>query len=410
LPVSVSAKRFGLFMAPFHIVGDNPTMALRRDIELVEWADRLGFDEAWFGEHHSAGTEIIAAPDLMIAAVAERTRRIRLGTGVTSLPYHHPFTLADRMVQLDHMTMGRAILGVGPGALPGDAYMMGIDTTRQRPMMEECLEAVLALWRDEEPVNRSTDWFTLKDARLQTAPFTRPRMEVAVAATFSPSGPRLAGKFGLDLLSIAATQSSAFEVLARHWSVAQEIAAEHGQVVSREGWRLVGPMHLAETEEQARRDVERGLAEWVSYFRKVGAVPILGEMDFEQDLVDSVNASGVGVIGTVDRAVDQIERLEAQSGGFGTYLLMAHDWAGREETWKSYEFFSRYVMPRFQGSVTSLARSRDWTIEHRTGLIDSSKDALRAAIGQYKSEKVEREQDAEPVAAVSNRGASERVR
>ena len=117
--------RFGIFLAPFHPVGQNPTLALERDLELIEHLDRLGFDEAWIGEHHSAGYEIIASPEVFIASVAARTRTIRLGTGVSSLPYHHPFILADRLSLLDHLTRGRLMIGVGPGALPSDAFMMG---------------------------------------------------------------------------------------------------------------------------------------------------------------------------------------------------------------------------------------------------------------------------------------------
>src|SRR5256886_4672731 len=180
--------RFGIFMAPFHPAGQNPTLALERDLELITRLDELGYDEAWVGEHHSAGFEIIASPEVFIAAAAQRTRHIRLGTGVSSLPYHQPMMLADRMVLLDHLTRGRVMLGVGPGALPSDAFMMGIDPMRQREMMEESLEAILALLAGDELVNRTTDWFTLSDARLQLRPYTHPCFEVAVAAPISPSG------------------------------------------------------------------------------------------------------------------------------------------------------------------------------------------------------------------------------
>src|SRR5882672_12353022 len=97
---------FGIFMAPFHRVGENPTYALRRDLELIQFLDHLTFDEAWVGEHHSAGYEIIASPEVFIAAAAERTRNIRLGTGVISLPYHNPLMTANRIIQLDHQTHG----------------------------------------------------------------------------------------------------------------------------------------------------------------------------------------------------------------------------------------------------------------------------------------------------------------
>ena len=125
--MSVTRLDFGIFLAPFHPVNENPTLSLQRDFELIEWLDRLGYDEAWIGEHHSAGYEIIASPEVFIAAAAERTRHIRLGTGVSSVPYHHPLMLADRIMQLDHLTRGRVMFGVGPGALPSDAFMMGIE-------------------------------------------------------------------------------------------------------------------------------------------------------------------------------------------------------------------------------------------------------------------------------------------
>lgn len=390
----MSRLRFGTFIAPYHSVHDNPTLSMRRDLDLAVLCDELGYDEVWFGEHHSAGTETIGAPELFIAAAAERTKRIRLGTGVSSLAYHHPFMLADRFVQLDHMSFGRVILGVGPGALPGDAFMMGIPTTSQRPMMEECLEAVLALWQYDEPVTRSTDWFTLNEARLQLRPYNPDGIDVAVAATFSPSGPRLAGRFGVGLMSIAATQAKAFDVLARHWQTAQEVATAHGTTVSRDRWRMVGPMHLAPTEAQARAEAQRGLEEWVDYFTKVGAVPILGDLDTSGDIVDAVNASGVGVVGTPEMAIDQLRRLEEQSGGFGTYLLMAHEWAGTAATHNSLELFARYVMPEFQGSTRDLVDSRDWTIANRPRFIGGATDAIKAATDNYVAERNARRADA----------------
>src|SRR5438552_4013025 len=274
---AVDRMNFGIFLAPFHPVGENPTYSLQRDLELIDWLDHLGYDEAWFGEHHSAGYEIIASPEVFIATAAARTRRIRLGTGVSSLPYHHPFMLADRMVLLDHLTMGRAMLGVGPGALPSDAFMLGIDTLRQREMMEESLETILALFTSDEPITREYDWFTLKNARLQLKPYTRPHMEVGVAAQVSPSGSRLAGKYGLSLLSLGATSQGGFDALGAHWSIWDEMAAENGHEAERSKWRLVGPMHIAHSMDQARKDVEFGLAKWVEYFQKVAALPLAGE-------------------------------------------------------------------------------------------------------------------------------------
>lgn len=383
--------RFGMFLAPFHPVGQNPTLALERDLELVAHLDRLGFDEAWIGEHHSAGYEIIASPEVFIAAAAERTRHIRLGTGVSSLPYHHPLILADRMVLLDHLTRGRIMMGVGPGALPSDAYMMGIEVARQRDMMEEALEAILLLLRNTEPVTYETDWFTLRDARLQLRPYTRPHFEVAVAAQVSPSGPRAAGRFGCGLLSIGATSLGGFDALSYHWGVMEERSEQFGTTVSRDDWRLVGPMHLADTKEQAIRDVEFGLADWVDYFRRVAALPLAPDATDNEDLVETLNATGFAVIGTPDDAIAQVQRLVEQSKGFGTYLLMAHDWADRLPTLRSYELFAREVMPAFQGSAETLTASRDWAADNRPQLIGEAGAAVMSSIQRHAEEKAKAE-------------------
>jgi limonene 1,2-monooxygenase len=379
---------FGIFLAPFHPVGQNPTLALERDLQLIEHLDALGFDEAWFGEHHSAGYEIIASPEVFIAAAAQRTRTIRLGTGVSSLPYHHPFMLADRLVLLDHLTRGRLMIGVGPGALPSDAFMMGIDPAKQRDMMEEGLEAILLLLEGKAPVTMETEWFKLVQARLQMRPFQRPYPEVAVAAQISPAGPRAAGKFGCGLLSIGATSAAGgFDILGSHWEVMDERAAEFGTTVDRAKWRLVGPMHIADTKEQAVADVAFGLEEWVDYFQRVAALPIAPDTTNFDSLVDALIASGFAVIGTVDDAVAQIERLRVQSGGFGTFLLMGHEWADTAATRHSYELFARYVAPQFQDSSRTLTASRDWAAENRPEFIGAAGNAVMSAIVKHQEEK-----------------------
>src|SRR3984885_11758699 len=380
--------KFGIFLAPFHPVGQNPTLALERDLQLIEHLDALGFDEAWFGEHHSAGYEIIASPEVFIAAAAQRTRHIRLGTGVSSLPYHHPFMLADRLVLLDHLTRGRLMIGVGPGALPSDAFMMGIDPGKQRDMMEEGLEAILLLLEGKAPVTMETEWFKLVSARLQMRPYQRPYPEIGVAAQVSPAGPRAAGRFGCSLLSIGAPSAAGgFDILASHWDVMEERAAEFGTTVDRSKWRLVGPMHIAETEEQARKDVAFGLAQWVDYFERVAALPLAPNTLDPDKLVDALMETGFAVVGTPEMAVAQIERLVEQSGGFGTFLLMAHEWADREATLHSYELFAREVMPHFQGSIPSLVNSRDWAAENRPEFIGAVGGAIMQAISDHAAER-----------------------
>lgn len=352
--------RFGVFLAPFHPAGENPTLALQRDLSLVEHLDALGYDEAWIGEHHSAGSEIIASPEIFMAAAAERTRRIRLGTGVTSISYHNPLWVADRMVMLDHLTRGRTMLGVGPGSLPTDSAMIGLDPTDTRELLDTDLDIIVRLLAGET-VTETTRTHQLIDAQLQLRPYSEPCFDIAVAAVASPTGPRLAGRHGVGLLSIGATLTQdGFDALAHHWNVVEERAQHFGQPApDRSGWRLVGPMHVAETREQARADVRHGIEQWFDYFQKVAAFPQMGiEGDRRLDeMIDFVNDNGIGVIGTPDDARAQVQRLVDQSGGFGAMLLMSHEWANPEATRRSYELIAQHVMPHFQGTPRTHAQS-----------------------------------------------------
>ena len=384
--------RFGAFFAPFHPVGQSPTLALEYDLERTVELDRLGYDEVWFGEHHSGGYELIGCPEIFIAAAAERTRHIMLGTGVVSLPYHHPWLVADRLVLLDHLTRGRMIFGAGPGALPTDAYIMGIDPVDQRRMMEESLEAILALLRSDEPVTRQTDWFTMREARLQVRPYTQPHFDVAVAAMVSPSGPRLAGKYGVSLLSLSMSVIEGFAAVGQAWQVVEDMAAREGQPPpDRRSWRVLGIMHLAETRAQAIDECTYGLEAFAGYFGGgAGFVPLANTVDSgpktPRQFVEDYASSGSVVIGTPDHAISYIENLQEQSGGFGTFLLLGHDWADPDATSRSYRLFAREVMPHFTGHLASTRTSHDWATAKRDELFGRAGQAILDAISTHVEE------------------------
>jgi limonene 1,2-monooxygenase len=378
--------RFGIFLAPFHASSQNPTLALERDLDLMQQLDRLGYDEAWIGEHHSCGHEIIAEPLIFMGVAAERTRHIKLGTGVLSMPYHHPLWVADRLILLDHLTRGRVMLGVGPGALPTDAAMIGIEPADQRQLLEDSMDILMHLLRSDEPLTVKVGTHTLVEAKTQLRPFSED-LHVAVAAIASPSGPRIAGKHGLGLLSIGATMAIGADVLALHWDVMEERAAAFGTSVDRRDWRLVGPMHIAETKEQAMKEVEFGIDDWFDYLQKVAAAPQFCPLgDTLRERINWVNETGVGVIGTPDDAVAQIENLQKQSGGAGTYLMMAHDWANWENTKKHYELFARYVMPNFQGSTIGTIDSENRARARKPELNQKQADALAAWTDKHAKE------------------------
>jgi limonene 1,2-monooxygenase len=369
--------KFGIFLAPFHRLGDNPTLAMQRDMELLVTLDSLGYDEAWVGEHHSAGWETIAAPEIFIAAAAERTRHIRLGTGVTSLPYHHPLLVANRFVQLDHMTRGRTMLGCGPGALPSDAYMLGIEPVTQRKRMEESLDAIMALLKCEEPVSIKTDWFEMREARLHLAPYTHPRFPISVASTMTPAGMTSAGKHGLGVLSLGAGIPGGPEALGGQWRIYEETAAKHGQTADRANWSVVVNMHCAEDDELALREVKVGeRLETVTYFEDtLGRPP--GRSD--DPLREGVKM-GTTLVGSPETVTKGIENLLKNSqGGFGGIMFRAHEWANREQTLRSFELFARWVMPRFQGSLDAPAASREWARSDRRTIFAPNVAALKKA-------------------------------
>ncbi|MGH8012306.1 MAG: LLM class flavin-dependent oxidoreductase [Candidatus Binataceae bacterium] len=396
--------KFGIFMAPFHRVGENPALCFERDLQLIEWLDELGYDEAFIGEHHSAGWEIIPSPEIFMAVAATRTKRIMLGSGVVSVPYHHPFHIANRFAMLDQLTRGRVMLGCGPGALPSDAYMLGIETTTQRDRMVEGLQAVVRLFTEEGGVNVDGSYFKLNDAHLQVKPYQRPYMPIFVANTISPSGMVAAGKLGCGVLSVASFAQGGLDNLAKRWAVAEEIAAENGKTVDRNNWRMVFPVHLAESREEALRDVREGGDAWIQkYFIETLAARIQFEeypgQPAEEMTVDRMVGRGGAIVGTPDDAIKRLQEVyEASGGGFGGLLILAHEWAPREKTLHSYELWARYVAPKFQGALDSIQYSNQWTSQRRDMLFGTSVKAILKAMSDYKERRAEAGKQASDIA------------
>jgi limonene 1,2-monooxygenase len=374
--------RHGVFLAPFHRIDENPTLCLERDLELIQLLDRLGFQEAWVGEHHSAGFETISSPEIFIAFAAERTKHIRLGTGVVSLPYHNPLMAANRIIQLDHMTRGRVMFGVGPGLLASDALMLGIDPAVQRDRMAEAIDVILRLFRGEV-VTETTEWYSLSEAMLHLLPYTRPYPEMAVASAVTPSGGRLAGKYDLGMLCVAAGDQSGFNALDVNWGVAKEVAAEHGRTMDPSRLRLVVSMHLAETREKAHANVRFGLKEQVDYFNNNMPRIFVPE---GADTVEWYVEQRFAVIGTPDDAIARIEQLSDKQGEFGAILLGANNWADWEETKRSYELYARYVMPHFSRANQARVDSYDWVTKHTSELTEMRRSAAQAMIDRHESE------------------------
>ena len=363
----MSDMKFGAFLAPHHPIGEHPTLQIQSDLELVQLMDKLGYDEFWCGEHHSTGWEVIASPELFLAAAAERTHRIRLGTGVVSLPYHHPFMVAQRLAQLDHQSGGRVIFGSGPGALPSDAHTLGVDPMLLRDRQDEAIGVIRRLFEEDQRFSVQSDWFTLKDAKLQLKPLQK-SMEFAVASLVSPSGMTIAGKHGIGVLSIGSTSQAGIQALPLQWSFAEEAAKEHGNTVDRANWRLVLNWHVAETRDQAREQARDGLFrhnnEYTVGTLAAGAGQIFKTPDEAVDVM-AFSDGAVSVIGTPDDLIAKIAQMQELSGGFGCVIGFVHDWANREDTRRSWDLVARYVIPEVNGMLHDYRESNKYVIENR---------------------------------------------
>jgi limonene 1,2-monooxygenase len=284
------------------------------------------------------------------------------------------------------------MFGTGPGALPSDAYMMGIDPVEQRRMMQESLDAILALFRADpsERVNRHSDWFTLRDAQLHVRPYTWPYPEISTAAMISPSGPRLAGQLGTSLLSLSMSVPGGYAAIDTTWDVVVDQAKKSGRdEPDRRGWRVLGIMHLADSRDQAIDDCTYGLEDFAHYFGAAGFVPLANEVEGAQsprEFVADYASKGNCCIGTTDDAISYIQDLLDRSGGFGTFLMLGHDWASPEATYHSYELFARKVIPHFKDQLTAPRMSHEWAKGKRGELLGRAGEAIVKAIGEHTAE------------------------
>ena len=358
--------RFGAFLAPHHPIGENPMLQIQSDLGFVQHLDDLGFDEFWCGEHHSTGWEIIASPELFLAAAAERTQRIKLGTGVISLPYHHPFMVAQRLVQLDYQSRGRVIFGSGPGALPSDAHTLGLDPMLLRSRQDESIGIIKRLFSGER-FSYESEWFTLRDAKLQLRPLQK-NMEFVVASTFTPSGMTLSGKYETGVISIGGMASQGLKSLATQWGFAEESALKHGTQIARRNWRVLMSWHIAETREQAREQAKEGLFRHNNEYSTRALRPDDGPIYKTPDeAVDATAFSGVGnaVIGTPDDLINKIKEMLEVTGGFGAVIGFAHDWANRENTKNSWNLVARYVIPEVNSMLVDYRDSIEFVVNNR---------------------------------------------
>ncbi|MBM3959709.1 MAG: LLM class flavin-dependent oxidoreductase [SAR202 cluster bacterium] len=386
--------KFAFFMMPLHLPTENPSLAFDRDLDLINFAEDLGYDEFFVGEHHSAAWETIPAPEMFLARASATAKRIRLGTAVINLPFHHPFHIAERMAFLDHLTRGRVTLGVGPSALPPDIKLFNLPFADLRPMMNESIEIIVKLLESPEPVTYEGKFWKLKDMALQLRSYQQPRLPLAIATGGSKNALELAARYEMNLFSGGSRMTPPGSLsLDKQWAFVEQAAAKHGKSTDRNRWRISTYVHLAETREQAWDDIQKGAHRDVhDYFMTIN-----GKNQFEafpgqekgEITVGSVADMRGWIVGTPDDAIERIEALNKLTGGIGGIMQTMHEWLPTARYKNSLELFARYVIPHFRGHTVDLKREWERTKEaSQSGSlpgVGSKPPQVAPGLGEHKS-------------------------
>ena len=352
----------GCFMMPLHPPGSDFAKTLEHDLSQIVHLDRLGYREAWIGEHFTAAWENIPAPDLFIAQALGQTKNIRLGTGVSCMPNHNPFVLAHRIAQLDNMAQGRFQWGVGAGGFPGDLEVFGYGEGKKdhRAMMQQSVTDVLDIWDDPTPGYYSNEFYDYTVPEpvpgiglgVHVKPYQKPHPPIGISGVSPKSGSlAAAGARGWLPLSINIVPNW---VLKTHWEAYSEGAEKAGRQPDRADWRIAREVFIADTTEAARDEVRNGVMrrDWEEYFwpllQRDGLLS-LAKIDpdmADEDCTVEYMMENVWIVGSPDDVTAKLSRLYEEVGGFGVLLIMAHEWEPLEAWQRSAELLKEVVVPQ----------------------------------------------------------------
>ncbi len=353
--------KLGAFIMPSHPPERPIIDGYRWDLEQLGRLDRLGFHEAWIGEHFTAPWEPNPAPDLLIAQALMQTERIKLCPGAHLLPYHHPVELAHRVAFLDHIAQGRYMLGIGISSLPGDLNLFDMDAAggENRRRTLESLEIMLRVW-EGEPFSFEGEFWNVRPPgtdsdplRLHLRPFQSPHPPIGIAG-LSPGSEtlKLAGERGYVPLSISLNPRHT----ASHWDSVVEGAARSGRTPDRGEWRLVRDVYVARTDEEARRRVREGAMGrcWREYLLPFYISNGMGE-HFKVDPSEPDSVLDVDYliehnwfVGSPETVSAKIAGLQEATGGFGGMLTVVYDFSTEQSEWdESLQLLVDEVLPNF---------------------------------------------------------------
>ena len=354
--------QLGAFLMPTHPPERGIAEGQAWDLDEIEALDKLGYREAWIGEHFTAAWEPCPAPDLLIAQALQRTKAIRLGPLGHLLPYHQPVELAHRVAYLDHLARGRYMLGVGVSALPSDHDLFALDASRgtNRRMTFEALDIMTSLWTDGPRDFTGEFWSTriprapLATLGFHVRPFQTPHPPIAIAGmTAGSANHRLAGTRGYIPVSFGISPDPAS--LAQHWDTVAGGAAEAGRQANRAEWRVIRDIYVAPTDAEAHSLAIDGIMGrcWREFllplYLKLGFGELLKTdpaMPNEALTLDYL-AEHLWVVGSPATVTDKLQTLQRASGGFGVLVATSYDATVERAAWRrSLALLAQDVLPR----------------------------------------------------------------
>ena len=353
--------KLGLFTMPSHPPERGLAEGHEFDLQTMIWADELGFEEAWIGEHHTSVWEPHPAPDLLVIEGLRATKHLRIGTGGFLLPYHHPAELANRVAMMDHISGGRLNFGIAASGLPSDWEMFQVDglNGENREMTRESIDCIINLWTQEPGwVHEGKYWKASvpqpsePGLRHHLRPLQQPHPPIGVAGLSSPSPTlEMAGERGWIPMSLNLNPS----YVKGHWDSYEAGAAKAGRRVTRADWRMVREVFVAETDEEAWEHSVNGM---MGRMMSEYLLPLFDAFEFKEFLKASPDIPDADVdveycarnnwfVGSPETVAAKIEKVYGDVGGFGHLLLFCFDYADDPEPWRrSMELLANDVMPR----------------------------------------------------------------
>ena len=360
--------KLGTFMMPLHPPGRNIAETLAEDREAVLLADKLGYCEAFVGEHVTDAAETVTSSMMFLASLAHETKNIMLGTGTINLSNSHPANVAAQAAMLDHMLKGRFIMGISPGGLMSDAEVFGSFDKNRNEMFVESINTVLKIWESEPPYNIEGKYWNVSVSKTMIPeigqgfimkPFQKPHPLIVgtAVAPFSQGVTEMA-KRGWQPISANFLMP---EWVKTHWPKYVEGREAVGAVASPSEWRVAKSIFVADDEATAKRYAHGADGPYHFYFKQlvrklVGAggrgnlFKTDPEMPNEAITPDYVCQKLV-LAGTVDSVVAQLLAFRDQVGDFGTLLYACHDWMDPALAKRSMQLMAEQVMPRVNAAI-----------------------------------------------------------